>query len=34
MHHVLCNTTHHDAANLVNHGMAENTKTWISWERK
>ena len=25
--------TYRDVTNLVNHGMAENIKTWISWER-
>ena len=30
--HVLINT-HHEVAELVNHGSVKNTKTWISWER-
>ena len=33
MHPVSCTNTHHDVTDLVNHGMAKNTKTWISWER-
>ena len=33
MHIVLCTNTHYDVADLVNHGMVKNTKTWISWER-
>ena len=24
---------HHDVIDFVNHGMVENTKTWISWEQ-
>ena len=34
MHLVSCTNTHRDVTDLVNHGMAKNTKTWISWERK
>ena len=30
MHPVLCNNTHHDATDLVNHGIVKNAKTWIS----
>ena len=33
MHPASCNNTHHDVTDLVNHGMIENTKTWICWER-
>ena len=33
MHLVSCTNTHHDVTDLVNHGMAKNTKTWISSER-
>ena len=33
MHPVACGNTHYDVTDLVNHGMAKNTKTWISWER-
>ena len=33
MYPVTCTTTHHDVTDPVNHGMVENTKTWISWER-
>ena len=33
MHPALCNNTQHDVTDLVNHGMVENTKTWISWKR-
>ena len=33
MHPVSCTNTHHDVTDLLNHGMAENTKTWISQER-
>ena len=32
MHPVWCSNTHRDVTNFVNHGMAKNTKTWISWE--
>ena len=34
MHPVWCSNTHRDVTNFVNPGMAKNTKTWISWERK
>ena len=27
MHPVLCTNTHHDITELINHGMAKNTKT-------
>ena len=30
MHPVACTNTHHGITDLVNHGMVENTKTWIS----
>ena len=30
---VSCTNTHHDITDLVNHRMAKNTKTWISWKR-
>ena len=33
MHLVSCTNTHHDVTGLVNRGMAENEKTWISRER-
>ena len=33
MHLVSCTNTHRDVTDSVNHGMIENTKTWISWER-
>ena len=33
MHPVSCTNTHHDVTDLVNHGVVENTKTWISWEQ-
>ena len=33
MHPVLCANIYHDVRDLVNHGMVENTKTWISWKR-
>ena len=29
----LMTNTHHDITDLVNHGIVENTKTWISWEQ-
>ena len=29
---VSCTNTHHAVTDLENHGMVENTKTWISWE--
>ena len=32
MHPVSCTNTYHDVTDLVNHGIVENTKTWISWE--
>ena len=32
-HPVSSTNTHHDVTNLVNHGMVQNTKTWISRER-
>ena len=32
MHPVSCTNTH-DVTDLPNHGMAKNTKTWISWEQ-
>ena len=32
MQPVSCTDTHHDVADLLNHGMAKNTETWISWE--
>ena len=28
------NNIHHDVTDSVNHGMFENTKTWITWEQK
>ena len=31
-HPVSCIDTHHDATDLLNHGMVKNTKTWISFE--
>ena len=33
MHSPSCINTHHDVTDLVNHGMAKNTKTWIYRER-
>ena len=33
MHLVSCTNTHHGIINLVNYGMIQNTKTWISWEQ-
>ena len=33
MYPVSCTNTHHDFTDLVSHGMAKNTKIWISWER-
>ena len=33
MYPVSCTNTHHDVTDLLNHGMAKITKTWISWER-
>ena len=33
MHLVSSTNTHHDVTDLVNHGMIENIKTWISWKR-
>ena len=33
LHPVPCANTHHDVTDMLNHGMVENTKTWISWER-
>ena len=30
---VSCTNTHHAVTDLVNHEMAKNTKTWISWEQ-
>ena len=33
MHPVSCTNTHHDTTDFVNHGMVENTKTFISGER-
>ena len=32
MHPVTYTNTHHDITDLVNYGMVENTKTWISWK--
>ena len=32
MHPVSCTDAHLDDIDLLNHGMAENTKTWISRE--
>ena len=32
MHPISCNNTHLDVADLVNHGIVKNTKTWVSWE--
>ena len=32
MHPVSCTNTHHDVTDLLNRGIAKNTKTWISWE--
>ena len=34
MHLVSCTNTHHDVTDFVDHGMVENTKTWISREQK
>ena len=33
MHVVSCTKIHHDAIDLVNHGMFKNTKSGVSWER-
>ena len=33
MYLVLCTDTHRDVTDSVNHGMVQNTKTWISWEQ-
>ena len=33
MHLVFRTNTHHDVTDLVNHGMVQNTKSWISLER-
>ena len=33
MRPVSCTNTLCDVTDLVNHRMAKNTKTWISWER-
>ena len=33
MYLVSCTNTHSDVTDSVNHGMVENTKTWISWEQ-
>ena len=33
LHPVPCTNTHHDVTDMLNHGMVENIKTWISWER-
>ena len=33
MHFVSSTNTHHDVTDLVNLGMVQNTKTWISWVR-
>ena len=33
MHPVSCTNTHHDMADLENHRMVKNTKSWTSWER-
>ena len=33
MRPVSCTNADDDVTNLVNHGMAKNTKFWISWER-
>ena len=33
IHSVSCTNIHHDVKDLVNHGIAKNTKTCISWER-
>ena len=30
MHLVSCNNAHHDVTDLVNYGMVENEKNWIS----
>ena len=32
MHPVSCTNTYHDVADLLNYGMVENTKSWISQE--
>ena len=33
IHSVSCTNIHHAVTDLVNHGMVENIKTWISWQR-
>ena len=33
MHPVSCTNIHHEVTDLINHGMVENTKTWMSWEQ-
>ena len=33
MHTVSCTDTHHGITDLLNHEVAKNIKTWISWER-
>ena len=33
LHPVSYTNTHHDIKDLLNHGMVENTKTWLSWEQ-
>ena len=33
MHPDSCTNIHHDVTDLVNLGLVENTKMWISWER-
>ena len=33
LHLVLCNNTHRDVKDLVNHMIVKNAKPWISWER-
>ena len=32
IHPVSCTNVHHDVTDLVNQGMANKTKTWISWQ--
>ena len=33
MYLISCTNSHRDVTDSVNHGMAKNTKTWISWKR-
>ena len=34
MHPVSCANTYHDVTDLVNHGIVQNTKTWIRMEHR